>query len=154
MKSENIPCCNSQEAVVLKKAPSFKNGLMSFLSTALIIVMPKCPFCVATYSGALLMFFDIENEALIPFFLHGKPVLGLIIIALIFFNYNAKKSKIALSISISALILLLLSTYGDIRLVLDWIIYAGFLFAAWYNGNFRYFYNFLKTNKLTKSLKN
>ncbi|TVZ27135.1 hypothetical protein JM83_2158 [Gillisia sp. Hel_I_86] len=153
MESENTSCCNSQETAVLKKAHTFKSGLMSFLSTALIIVLPKCPFCVAAYSGAILMFFDVENEALIPFFLHGKPVLGVVIIALIFFNFNTKKSKIALSISIFALILLLLSTYGNIRLVPDWIIYIGFLFAVWYNGNFRYFYNFLKTSKLAKALK-
>ena len=154
MELEKTSCCSSQKAVAIKKEPSFKSGLMSFLSTALIIVLPKCPFCVAAYSGAILMFFDIENEALTPLFLHGKPVLGLVIIALIAFNYNAKKSKIALTVSILAFVLLLLSTYGNISLVPNWVLYLGFLFGAWYNGNFRYFYNFLKSSRLAKALKN
>ena len=99
------------------------------------------------------MFFEIENEALVPFFTHAKPVLGIVIIALITFNYNVKKSKVALMISVTALGLLLISTYEHIRLVPDWIIYLAFLFGAWYNGNFRYFYNFLKSSRLVKAIR-
>ena len=130
-------------AIAIKKEPSFKSGIFSFLSSLLIIILPKCPFCVAAYSGAILMFFDIENKALIPIFFHGKPVLGLIIILLIAFNYNKKKSKIALGVAGLAFVVLLLSTYKNIVLAPDGVIYAAFLFAAWYNGNFKYFYNFL-----------
>lgn len=147
MESEKTPCCNTGEGVAVKKTSSFKSGFMSFLSTALIIVLPKCPFCIAAYSGAILMFFDIEITALQPIADHGKPVLGLIIIALIAFNYNVKKSKVALGIAILAMVLLLLSTYGNVHILPEWLIYAGFFFAAWYNGNFRYFYRFLKSGR-------
>lgn len=93
------------------------------------------------------MFFDIEITALQPIADHGKPVLGLIIIALIAFNYNVKKSKVALGIAILAIVLLLLSTYGNVHILPEWLIYAGFFFAAWYNGNFRYFYRFLRSGR-------
>ena len=154
MELEKTSCCNKQNAVAIEKSPSAKNGFMSFLSTALLILLPKCPFCVAAYSGAILMFLDIENEALIPFFTHAKPVLGVIIIILITLNYNPKKSKVALTVSITALILILLSTYLNISIVPDWVIYIGFLFGAWYNGNFKSFFNFLTSNKLVKAFKN
>jgi len=153
MGEETKSCCNGQEAITLKEAPSLKNGVLSFFSTALIIVMPKCPFCVAAYSGSILMFLNIENEALVPWFKNGKPVLGLIIIALIAFNYNAKKSKVALTVTVISFMVLLLSTYGNIRLVPDWIIYLGFVFGAWYNGNFRYFYRFIMSSTLVKAFK-
>ena len=149
MTTKKTLCCNSQsQEIKLEKSPSAKRGLASFFSTLLIIVLPKCPFCVAAYSGAILMFFDLENKDLVPFFLHAKPVLGVIIIALIVFNYNVKKSKIALSVASIAFVLLILSTYYYITIVPDIVIYIAFLFAAWYNGNFKYFYKFLKS-KLT-----
>lgn len=153
MKSAITPCCSNSDSVGVKKTTSFKNGFMSFVSSALIIILPKCPFCVAAYSGAILMFFNIENQVLVPFFFHGKPFLGFTIILLILLNYTKEKSKIALSISITSFITLLLVNYANIRLVPNWIIYTGFLFAVWYNGNFRYFYNFIKTSKLSVALK-
>ena len=113
MKSAITPCCSNSDSVGVKKTTSFKNGFMSFVSSALIIILPKCPFCVAAYSGAILMFFNIENQVLVPFFFHGKPFLGFTIILLILLNYTKEKSKIAL----------------------------------------RYFYNFIKTSKLSVALK-
>ncbi len=144
--------CYSQRSndVVLQKKPSFKSGILSFFTTALIIVLPKCPLCVAAYSSALLLFFDMET--LMPVLLHGKPVLGVLIIALIAFNYNPKKSKVALAVSGLALIVLILATYYYLYLVPNWIIYSAFLFAAWYNGNFRYFYSFIVNSKYVKAL--
>ena len=147
MKPEKTSCCNAEKAVAVKKAPTFKSGFMSFLSTALIIIIPKCPFCIAAYAGSLLLFFDIEIMALQPIVDHGKPVLGLIIIALIAFNYNVKKSKVALGIALAAMTVLLLSTYGKVYIVPEWVIYLAFFFAAWYNGNFKYFYSFLRRGR-------
>ncbi|THD68861.1 hypothetical protein E7Z59_00595 [Robertkochia marina] len=147
MKPEKTSCCNAEKAVAVKNAPTFKSGFMSFLSTALIIIIPKCPFCIAAYAGSILMFFDIEIMALQPIVDHGKPVLGLIIIALIAFNYNVKKSKVALGIALAAMTVLLLTTYGKVYIVPEWMIYLAFFFAAWYNGNFKYFYSFLRRGR-------
>jgi len=147
MEAEETSCCHAEKEMAVKKSPSFKSGVMSFLSTALIIIMPKCPFCIAAYTGSILMFFDIEIAALQPVADHGKPVLGLLIIALIGFNYNVKKSKVALAIAMAAMVLLLLSVYGKVQILPEWAIYLAFFFAAWYNGNFRYFYGFLKRGR-------
>jgi len=43
---------------------------------------------------------------------------------------------------------LILKTYFATALfVPDWIIYIAFIFAIWYNGNFRYFYQFIKSKR-------
>ena len=144
MEPSKMPCCKAKPIIVLEKVPSKKHGVLSFLSTALIILLPKCPFCIAAYSGAFMMFFDIDNAALAPVFLHLKPLLGLFVLGSVAFNFKGRKSQTAIIVVLSAFILLLLDTYGDISLLPNWMIYVAFFFGAWFNGNFEYFYRFLK----------
>jgi len=144
MEIEKAPCCKTKPIIILGKSPSKKNGFVSFLSTVLLILLPKCPFCIAAYSGAFMMFFDIDNAALVPVFIHLKPLLGLFVLGSILFNYKGKKSQTAIIIVLTALILLLLDSYGNISLLPIWIIYTAFFFGAWFNGNFQYFYRFLQ----------
>ena len=144
MESKKPACCKSKPIIVLDKTPSRRNGFISFFSTALLILLPKCPFCIAAYSGAFMMFFELDNAALAPVLLHLKPLLGLFVLGSIIFNYKGKKSQTAILIVSSAFVLLLLETYGHISLLPIWIIYTAFLFGAWVNGNFEYFYRYLK----------
>ena len=144
MNSQKTPCCKSKPIMTLDKIPSRKNGLISFLSTALIIILPKCPFCIAAYSGAALMFYDIDYATIAPFFKHVKPLLGLLVMGSIAMNFKGRKSRIATFVVLVALILLLLETYFNIQLIQNWMIYSAFFFGAWYNGNFEYFVRFLR----------
>lgn len=144
MESPKKPCCKSKPVIVLDKVPDKKSGFISFLSTALIILLPKCPFCIAAYSGAFMMFFEIDSSRLAPIYMHLKPVLGLFILGSIFLNYKGRKSQIALFIGLSAFLFLVLETYFGIYAIPNWIIYSAFLFSAWFNGNFEYFFRFLK----------
>jgi len=144
MKENEEICCPQTTAAVITKKDK-KYGIVSFLSTALLIVLPKCPFCVAAYSGAILLFFDIDNAALIPFFTHLKPLLGLTILGLIVFNYKKEKSPIAITLAVVALLLLIGKIYAGLLLVSDTLIYLIFLFGAWYNGNFNAFYRYFRS---------
>ena len=144
MKVQKSTCCKSKPIMVLEKNPSRKSGFISFLSTALIIILPKCPFCIAAYSGAFLMFYEVDNAALAPIFLHLKPLLGLFILGSILLNFKGRKSWIASIIVLIAFIFLFLETYFQIQIIPNWSIYSAFFFGAWYNGNFEYFYRFLK----------
>ena len=144
MEPQKTPCCKSKPIIVLEKAPSKRNGFLSFLSTALIILLPKCPFCIAAYSGAFMMFFEIDNAVLAPIFIHLKPLLGIFVLGSILFNYKGKKSQIAILIVLTAFTFLLLDNYGNKTLLPNWLIYSAFFFGAWFNGNFEYFYRFLR----------
>lgn len=99
------------------------------------------------YTGAILMFFDINNSQLSPFLLHAKPILGAIIILMILLNNRGRKTFIATIISGVALVLLVLSSYFYIQIFPEWVLYTSFVFAIWYNGNFEYFFRFIRLKK-------
>ena len=135
-------CCKTKFTPVSKAGGA--NGSMSFLSTLLLILIPKCPLCLTAYMSAMVMFFDIENEQLVPILLHAKPVLGLLIIAMILLNRRGKRTWISLGIAASAMVMLIFKTYYAMDILPDWMLYAAFIFAIWYNGNFMYFYRFIR----------
>lgn len=143
MKTVKSGCCATKAQA--PKNRDAANGSLSFLSTLLLILVPKCPLCMTAYMSAMVMFFDIEYTTLVPVLLHTKPLMGLIIIAMILLNRKDKRTWVALCISGVTWICLVLKTYFGIALgVPDGAIYGSFLFAIWYNGNFRYFYRFLR----------
>ncbi len=147
MTKEETTCCKSKRVLTLDKNPPKKGGILSFISAALIILLPKCPFCIAAYSGAVMMFYEVDAASLAPIFTHVKPLLGLLVLTSILLNFKGKKSKIAVSITAAAFTLLLLEVYFNIHLIPTWIVYAGFFFGAWYNGNFVHFYRFLQSKR-------
>lgn len=90
------------------------------------------------------MFYEVDTASLAPVFLHLKPLLGLLVLGSILFNFKGRKSKIATLIVTIAFIFLILGTYFQVQVIPNWAIYTAFFFGAWYNGNFEYFYRFLK----------
>ena len=147
MATEQTTCCKSKPILTIDKKPSKKGGFLSFISAALIILLPKCPFCIAAYSGALVMFYEVDSASLAPIFTHLKPLLGLLVLTSILLNFKGRKSKVAVVITAVAFTLLLLEVYLNMHLIPTWIIYLGFFLGAWYNGNFVHFYRFLKSKK-------
>ncbi len=143
MKTVKNTCCKTK--LVNPSKTSRANGSMSFLSTILLILIPKCPLCLTAYMSAVVLFFDIENAQLIPILLHAKPVMGSMIIFLILMNRKDKRTWVSLGISVIALGLLMSKTYlNALPLFPEWVLYSAFIFAIWYNGNFKYFYRFIR----------
>ena len=150
MNSTDSKICHPEK--IAGGSNSSKTGFMSILTTSLMIILPKCPFCIAAYSGALLLFFDVDNMALVPIFTHLKPFLGFSILVLIVLNFKKEKPPLAIALSIIALLLIISSTYMNYTVMPSIYIYLIFLFAACYNGNFKSFYNFLlKKIKVSKA---
>jgi len=146
MEITNTSCCKNK--VHTPKKVEAANGSMSFISTLLLILIPKCPLCMTAYMSAMVLFFDIEYTTLVPILLHTKPIMGVLIISMILLNRKDNRTIISLALSIAALTILVLKTYYAIALFIpDWIVYIAFIFAIWYNGNFRYFYRFLKSHR-------
>ena len=153
MEMTKTTCCKSK--FTAPKKVEVANGSMSFLSTILLILIPKCPLCLTAYMSAMVLFFDIEYATLVPVLLHTKPVMGILIIVMILMNRKDKRTLISLAISGIALTLLILKTYFDIAFFIpDWAIYIAFIFAIWYNGNFQYFYRYIKSKKQSEAFSN
>jgi len=143
MEISKTGCCKTK--LHTPKKVEAASGSMSFLSTVLLILIPKCPLCLTAYMSAMVLFFDIEYATLVPVLLHTKPAMGFLIITMILLNRKDKRTVIALAIAGVALTFLVLKTYYGIALLIpDWIIYIAFIFAIWYNGNFKYFYRFIR----------
>lgn len=134
-------CCESKK--INKKPVAKINGISSFVTTLLIILLPKCPLCIGAYAGAALMFFDVEGSQIAPYFRHLRPLLGVVILVLILMNNKGKKTLIAAVISALALSLLLISTYLNVDVLPTWTLYLVFVLAVWFNGNFEYFFKYL-----------
>lgn len=138
-------CCKNK--MITPKRVSSSNSTMSFFSTILLILLPKCPLCMTAYMSAIVMFFDIDNSQLVPILLHAKPIMGVVILIMILMNRKDKRTLISLSIGGTALIFLILKTYYYTAILPDWLLYSAFIFAIWYNGNFQYFYRFIRFGK-------
>ncbi len=143
MEIAKTGCCKTKLHTP-KKVEAAK-GSVSFLSTVLLILIPKCPLCLTAYMSAMVLFFDIEYTTLVPVLLHTKPAMGILIIAMILLNRKDKRTLLSIAIAGLALTLLILKTYFFTALAMpDWLIYIAFIFAIWYNGNFQYFYRFIR----------
>lgn len=142
MESATSKCCKTK--IGPRRIAGGAGGSMSFLSTLLLILIPKCPLCLTAYMSAMVLFFDIENEQLIPVLWHAKPVMGAIILLMILLNQRGRRTIISLGIATLAMIFLLLKTYYATSVLPDWVLYTVFIFAIWYNGNFQYFYRFIR----------
>ncbi len=152
MEAVKSNCCKTKSSSTSLRKTAGSRGSMSLLSTALLILLPKCPLCLTAYLSAAGLFIDIENEQLAPFLLHAKPLLGAVIIAMILLNQRGRRTYIALGVAVVAMALLVVQTYFIPALLPDWIIYGAFFMAIWYNGNFRYFYRFIRSGKQQKPL--
>ena len=151
MEITKTTCCKAK--LHARKKVDAANGSMSFLSTILLILVPKCPLCLTAYMSAMVLFFDIEYTTLIPLLLHTKPLMGLLIIAMILVNLKDKRTLVSVGIAGIALALLVLKTYfGTALFMPDWVIYIAFIFAIWYNGNFQYFYRFIRSKRKVEAV--
>lgn len=118
----------------------------TWLSALLIILLPKCPFCVMAYSGAVTlcsgkMYPNSQSESV--YFIFGLSLLILIGIAL---NYKGTRTIYSL----------LLATVGILFMMLSqvyWFSSAGYyssvliiVIAIWNNGSLHFL-----LNKLSKS---
>ncbi len=144
----NKGCCKTKTDPA--KQIDAANGSMSFLSTLLLILIPKCPLCMTAYMSALVLYFDIEYATLVPILQNTKPVMGVLIILMILMRRKDKRTLVSLGISSMGLLLIILTTYFHMVLVPNWMVYTAFVFAIWYNGNFQYFIKFLKRESKTK----
>lgn len=145
MEPAGTKCCKTK--IIPRNRVAGTQGSMSFLSTLLLILIPKCPLCMTAYMSAMVMFFDIDNEHLVPVLLHAKPVMGALILLMILLNQRGKRTWISLGLASTAMVLLVLKTYYATPLLPDWLLYTVFIFAIWYNGNFQYFYRFVRFGK-------
>jgi len=119
----------------------FQYSRASWLPALLVAILPKCPFCIMAYSGAITL---CSGTTMYPN--SGGPsaylAIGLAILVLIsiLINFKGKKTWIALGISSIAILLIVSSQFYFISSTQYYIGTGLLLFGIWYNGSFSYFY--------------
>lgn len=114
---------------------------ISWLPAFIIAILPKCPFCIMAYSGAMTL---CSGTTLYPnagtYSSYVAIGLSILVLASIAFNYKGKKTNIAILLSLLGIISLIFSQFILIN-QLPYYIGVGFLFfGIWYNGSFSFFY--------------
>ena len=138
----------------MKKHPCKKNcqnnyvkKSYSWLPALFIAIIPKCPFCIMAYSGALTL---CTGTKMYP---HADTTTSYISIGLavfvllsILFNYKGHKTNYALFLTSIGMFLLIMSQFYWIS---EYLYYAGvgfLFFGIWYNGSFSFFFQKYKNS--------
>ena len=134
------------------KCKNRKKTNLSWLPAIFIAILPKCPFCIMAYSGAMSM---CSGNMLFPNAdaYSGYIIVGLSIIVLlgILLNHKGTRTWIAAFIACIGIGLLTISQFVSLSESLYYLASFILFFGIWFNGSFTYFYNKFSNKKLKQS---
>ena len=139
---------NCHKAKSCNKSFFYKN--VGLLPTVFIALLPKCPFCIMAYSGAMTL---CSGTTLYPHASSKSSILILIISVFILLslalNYKKRTTIIAAVLVIVGILMMILSQYYFMNEA-SYYLGVGLLFlGVWYNGSLLYFIRKIKfQNKL------
>ncbi len=147
--NKSTPCGNGVTCRASKK----KSSAYSWLPAILIAILPKCPFCIMAYSGAMSL---CSGKMLYP---HANSSAGYIIVGIalivllgIVFNFRGRRTWIAATIAGLGICLLAISQFYYISEVLYYVAVVLLFFGVWFNGSFYYFYDRFINRKIIQPL--
>lgn len=122
-------------------AGSFKKRNYTWIPAILVAILPKCPFCVMAYTGAVSM---CSGNMLYPNANSTSSyimlAIALLVLLSIAFNFNGKKTWIALLIATLGIALMLIGQFYFISMTNYYLGVLLLFFGIWYNGSFFHFY--------------
>jgi len=129
--------CNNPKSC--KRSDTYNRA--KWIPAILIALLPKCPFCLMAYSGAVTL---CSGTTMYPNASSNMPflILGISLVVLISLLLNYKKvTTMRAIILVSIGMLLMISSQLYFMNNASYYLGAGFLFfGVWYNGSFNYFY--------------
>ena len=113
----------------------------SWVPVFIIAVLPKCPFCVMAYSGAISlcsgnMYFP-NSHAYSAYIIVG---LSIITLSGIILNNKGRRTIIAAIVATIGILFLAISQFYSLSEHLYYLSVGLLFFGIWYNGSFHYFY--------------
>jgi hypothetical protein len=117
----------------------------SWLPASLIAILPKCPFCIMAYSGAIPLCSGsavYPNDGNLPFIL--SMVFAAMVLFGILLNRKGQRTAVATIIAVVGIILLAISQTVLPSMTMYYISVFTMFFGIWYNGSFSYFFKKIK----------
>lgn len=136
--------------------PCKRRKSYSWMPAILVAILPKCPFCIMAYSGAISMCSGNQlypNAGGISSYI-TLGIAALVIVSMIL-NYKGLKSIVAIGICLSGMVFLAISQFYAMSQEVYYVGVVLIFFGIWYNGSFFHFYNKYirnKTNDLIKPI--
>jgi hypothetical protein len=114
----------------------------SWLPAIIVAILPKCPFCIMAYSGAMTM---CSGKMLYPNANTTASYLtigiALLVLLSMFFNNKGRKTRVALVLASCGIVLMLIGQFYLISMVNYYLGVLLLFFGIWYNGSFSHFYH-------------
>ena len=134
--------CSSCVPDKIQAKPEVRPGL---ITTLLLVILPKCPFCVLAYSSTLVMcgkdsFFTDVRHHQSPLTIALTAALSLVVLLSIALNYRDRRSGWALAVVSAGALLALWSTARGGGEVLYYMGVACIAAGVWLNGSLLYVY--------------
>ena len=126
-----------------------KFSIANFIPAFLIAILPKCPFCIMAYTGAVSLcsgkMWSPNTNAYSSYLIMGLSVLVLLAILL---NHRGKRTYLAAIFAVAGIALLYLSQYYWLSEFTYYVSVILLFFSIWFNGSFFYF---IKRNQNKKA---
>jgi CDP-diglyceride synthetase len=127
--------CRKRKTVEKKKQ-------FGLLTTMILVILPKCPFCVMAYSGTILLcgkaggVSELASSSSTTIFI--TLFFCLLVLLSIFFNYRDARTKYALLLAVagSAMIMYSVSVSGGLSLYYTGVIFV--FVGVWLNASLLY----------------
>lgn len=114
---------------------------LSWLPAIIVAILPKCPFCIMAYSGAMTM---CSGNMLYPNAGTSASYLtigiALFVLLSMILNYKGRKTQVALLLAASGILLMLIGQFFFISMTNYYLGVLLLFFGIWYNGSFLHFY--------------
>jgi hypothetical protein len=139
----NVECktCNTP--------PNARKVNVGFISGMMLVILPKCPFCIMAYTSTAMLcgegsLVELSKTHNSPLTIIITSLLGLITLCAIFFNKKGRKTWYAFAFALTGISMILFSViqFGGQSLY-----YAGMIFVfvgVWLNGSLMWFWKSLK----------
>lgn len=113
----------------------------SWLPAIFIAIIPKCPFCIMAYSGAITLCSGTKMYPHIDSTTSYISIgLSAFVILSILLNYRGSKTIHALFYTSMGMFFLMMSQFYWISEFLYYVGVGFLFFGIWYNGSFSFFY--------------
>ena len=117
----------------------------SMISSVMIALIPKCPFCIMAYSSAITVCGGKSFQGYSPEWTSFISIsLAIVPLILILMNYRGKRTLVAFGILLSGILLIIYSEIITGNLTTYYYGGALLIFGIWYNSSFLFFYYKIK----------
>lgn len=121
------------------KCNAKKKRSYSWLPAVVVAILPKCPFCIMAYSGAVTMCSGMKYPHAGSFSAYLSLGLAAIVLLGILLNRRGRKTWRAFGLASLGILTLLVGQFFIISATNYYLGVGLLFFGIWYNGSFTYF---------------